>query len=84
MYNRHSKRKRLWKTQQGRCFYCGCAMTDCEDTNRTKRDPLPTATTIDHAIPKAMGGTHSFSNLRLACYACNGAKADKLNWVPGW
>lgn len=31
---------------------------------------------IDHYLPKALGGTNDFGNLRLACIQCNEAKAD--------
>ncbi|HEY1444762.1 MAG TPA: HNH endonuclease signature motif containing protein [Acidimicrobiales bacterium] len=30
-----------------------------------------TATTVDHIIPLALGGSHTPENLRAACTACN-------------
>lgn len=29
------------------------------------------ATTVDHAVPVVLGGTHDLSNLRPACSRCN-------------
>lgn len=33
--------------------------------------------TIDHIIPRAKGGQHTWENTVLACSPCNSAKADK-------
>ncbi len=45
------------------CQYCGS----------TKRMNL----TIDHVIPKALGGLNTYENCTTACYECNQKKADK-------
>ena len=37
------------------------------------------ATTRDHIVPKAKGGTDDDSNLQSLCHACNSAKGDKDN-----
>lgn len=44
----------------GPCFYCG--------------DPL--ASTVDHLIPTARGGTDDQRNLTSACHMCNSRKGD--------
>lgn len=36
------------------------------------------ATTADHVIPKAAGGTDDMSNLVAACLTCNGRKSDRM------
>lgn len=36
------------------------------------------ATTIDHILPKAVGGTNEQHNLRGACPGCNGKKGSKV------
>lgn len=36
-----------------------------------------TATTVDHVIPKARGGTDDESNLVAACVRCNSGKRDR-------
>lgn len=57
-------RNRLLKRAKCRCAYCA--------------RPLTILTmTIDHVIPKALGGTGAQHNLRCACWDCNQAKADK-------
>ncbi|MEP0765579.1 MAG: HNH endonuclease [Fimbriimonadia bacterium] len=45
------------------CQYCG----------RPSRD-----LTIDHVIPRRMGGTHTWENLVACCRRCNLKKGDKL------
>ena len=46
--------------------------------------------TIDHLLPKNLGGTNDFINLAYACFLCNRLKSNKLNvfdpisesWIP--
>ena len=33
--------------------------------------------TIDHVVPRRMGGTFSWQNLVCACHACNAKKGDR-------
>lgn len=59
---------------RGRCAYCG----------------RPTATTMDHVVPRSRGGATSWLNAVAACEQCNGAKGDRtpaearmpLRWDP--
>lgn len=55
---RKARKRRLIKKYGLRCFWCGKRLT-------------PKTATIEHLLPQSKGGTHSFDNLRLACYACN-------------
>jgi 5-methylcytosine-specific restriction endonuclease McrA len=34
----------------------------------------PTTRTVDHVVPRSLGGTHNLANLVLSCSRCNGAK----------
>jgi len=34
--------------------------------------------TVDHVIPRRMGGTFSWDNLVCACHACNAKKGDRM------
>lgn len=54
------------------CEYCGRA--PLQKYNDTKRNFL----TVDHIIPKAIGGDNDIENLRIACIDCNRIKGSKL------
>jgi 5-methylcytosine-specific restriction endonuclease McrA len=36
--------------------------------------------TLEHIVPLSHGGTHDLSNLALACFECNNARASDLEW----
>jgi len=55
-------RKNIIKRDQRRCQYCG----------RTDR-PL----TVDHVLPKHLGGRDSWENLVCACVECNNIKGNR-------
>jgi 5-methylcytosine-specific restriction endonuclease McrA len=42
------------------------------------------ATTIDHVIPKALGGKSTYDNCVAACQPCNAKKANKTLSQLGW
>ena len=52
----------IYKRDENKCQYCGSTRH----------------LTIDHVIPKSMGGDDSWFNLTLACSQCNTKKGDKL------
>lgn len=37
------------------------------------------ATTVDHRVPLAAGGTHDAANLQPMCKRCNSSKADRMS-----
>ena len=39
---------------------------------------IPNAPTVDHIIPLAKGGTHTWDNVQLAHWSCNGEKRDTI------
>lgn len=56
-----------------RCLYCDCPLV-------LSRYDQPDKLTLDHIIPKDLGGTgHGVSdpNVALSCLACNHAKANR-------
>lgn len=57
-------RRSIWKRDDYTCQYCG---------KRPKEDEC----TLDHVIPKSLGGDTSWTNCVLACYRCNSQKADR-------
>lgn len=59
-----NKRINILAKTNGKCYLCGCDLTD-------------KTMTIDHFIPKSKGGTGSVSNLLPACRPCNQNKANQ-------
>jgi 5-methylcytosine-specific restriction endonuclease McrA len=58
-------KKKVLKRDGFLCFYCGDKLDD--------RDA-----TIDHKIPKIMGGTDEETNLVCCCGQCNSLKGNKI------
>ena len=58
-------RRNIFKRDHYVCQYCG---------NKPETGEL----TIDHIVPRAQGGTSSWTNCVLACIACNKRKADRI------
>lgn len=57
-------RRSIWKRDGYTCQYCG-------------KKPKEDECTLDHVIPRSMGGETSWINCVLACYRCNNQKADR-------
>lgn len=53
-------RQNVFKRDRSRCVYCG------------SRDAL----TIDHVVPRSMGGRDAWDNLVTACQRCNARKGN--------
>ena len=71
---------KLFLRDNGKCWLCG-GSCDWEDScTRTNGVVVVGASypSIDHVIPLARGGKHSWSNIRLAHKHCNELKNDKL------
>lgn len=56
-----------------KCHLCGKQLRK-EDRGTHK----PVAPEIDHVIPLAAGGSHSYSNVACACRSCNAAKGARV------
>lgn len=67
----------LWAHQGGLCFHCGRPMPD-PLTQRERHRKRADAATIDHVLPRALGGMAAWLNEVAACRACNAAKADRM------
>jgi 5-methylcytosine-specific restriction endonuclease McrA len=67
------RRLRAWRVaarnraEASTCFYCGVGFEEGGARQRT----------VDHRIPKALGGTDGLANLVFACNACNQRKASR-------
>ncbi len=57
-------KKALFRRDQYQCQYCFKPLS-------------PNNITIDHVIPRALGGPTNFLNCVSACYMCNGKKGHK-------
>ena len=55
-------RKNIIMRDDGRCQYCG-----------TNKGPM----TVDHVLPKRVGGRDTWHNLVCACARCNNKKGDR-------
>lgn len=66
----------LWAHQNGLCFHCGRAMPD-PLSQRQRHRKRQDAATIDHVLPRTLGGGEFWLNEVAACRACNAAKADR-------
>lgn len=63
--------ERLWKRQKGVCWICSGYMNAADRTG-------PNGATVDHVIPRSLGGGNRIHNLKLACRSCNEAKANMM------
>lgn len=63
-YNSNFSRKALIKRDRSSCQYCGVKLTASQIT-------------VDHVLPRAQGGTTSFTNCVVCCQICNNKKADR-------
>lgn len=61
-------RKALFKEQNGKCHYCGCQLV----LEQWKENSI----TLDHVIPKCLGGTRDLWNVVGACLACNSLRGN--------
>lgn len=73
----------LYKRDRGICYICG--MT-CQLDDYIVRDGTTICgdyyLSIDHVVPLAKGGKHSWSNVRLAHRICNSKKGDRIPPLP--
>ena len=70
---------KLYKKYRGVCAICGekCDFNDCYYDNNTfiAGNKYPS---VDHMVPIAKGGTHTWDNVQLAHRYCNSIKSDKF------
>lgn len=64
-----SKRDAVWSICGGKCYIC-------------RQKVSRWSFTIEHIIPKSIGGTDEYDNLAVAHQACNVAKADQIVHGP--
>ncbi len=57
-------RRNLYARDGSRCQYCGRQFSTRE-------------LTVDHVVPRVLGGQHTWQNLVCACVACNARKGGR-------
>ncbi len=65
-------RRALYAEQRGVCALCGTALRWRRDGRGSRQHPL--GATLDHLLPRALGGPDDPLNLRLTQRACNVAR----------
>ncbi len=74
---KRNARVRLFKEQRGLCYYCAKPMLLARGAEPGQCNPKRLVT-LDHIIPRSMGGPLSPStNAVAACLACNGERGTK-------
>jgi 5-methylcytosine-specific restriction endonuclease McrA len=63
-------RNNVWIRDEGRCQYCGQAVSAKDFT-------------LDHVTPKTRGGGTTWTNVVTCCYDCNQRKGDKTPATAG-
>ncbi|MCB5934483.1 HNH endonuclease [Caldibacillus thermoamylovorans] len=71
---------KLYKRDKGKCHICNelCDYGDKQITSEGYFIAGETYPSIDHVIPIAKGGKHSWDNVKLAHHRCNGIKNDRI------
>jgi hypothetical protein len=80
---RPAKRRRIYARDGWRCVWC------CVDVYSGARGAKPelaradAMATLDHFLPRSLGGSNEACNLVTACFACNHArdKRTALEWA---
>lgn len=72
MARKRSMRQICWENGDGTCYLCGIAV----QVGLEPDDPL--AYTVDHVIPRALGGINDPSNMAVTHRFCNAFKEDSL------
>ena len=65
-------RRLVFERDDWTCRLCG------KPIDRSLRVPHPEAATLDHVIPRALGGAHDLSNLQCAHMGCNSSKGTRV------
>lgn len=67
-----AKKLRIWNKSNGRCWYCGCQLTQHD---RGASGQLQATANLEHKTPKSKGGKNDDENLVYSCQQCNFSKS---------
>lgn len=68
-----SFKRRIYFASDGICGICG------HPIDLRLKWPNPMSYSIDHIVPRSLGGTHGANNLRAAHNQCNASRGNKLD-----
>lgn len=68
----HIRRLRVFERDNWICQICKRPVA------RGEKAPHPDSPSLDHVIPTARGGSHTYDNVQLAHFHCNSVKSDRL------
>lgn len=78
--SRLNRLRRLYEKQNGLCWIC------CEEMELRADDclkmPKPNQATLDHIVPRSLGGTSTIVNLRAAHSLCNSRRGSDMKKLP--
>lgn len=77
-YDSSVTRIKVIKRDHGICQICGKV---CDEHDLRWGTLGPDFPTVDHIIPLAKGGTHTWGNVQCACAMCNSDKRDLLGYA---
>jgi 5-methylcytosine-specific restriction endonuclease McrA len=66
---RSEKREAIYASDSYRCIYCGRLLDDEHIESQAER-------TLDHLVPRELGGGHGAHNLVTCCRHCNSARQE--------
>ena len=70
-YNTKLNLNKIFFRDKGRCHICNRKL------NLDRCVPEKRAATIDHVVPRSLGGVDEYHNAKLACFICNSTKGNK-------
>ncbi len=74
---RPEKRLAIYARDGHRCVYCGVRRVRPDDVDPFKIGVEYAMTfTLDHLLPRELGGSNDATNLVSACFSCNSARQD--------
>lgn len=78
-YDKTITLEKLYKRDGGICQICG---EPCDWDDTTWGLIGPNHPSIDHIVPFAKGGSHTWGNVQLAHHMCNSIKGDSVEVIP--
>lgn len=77
-YDTSVTRTKVLERDKYKCQICG---KECDKNDTSWGFSGPDFPTLDHIIPLAKGGTHTWNNVQCACGMCNSNKRDLLGYI---